>query len=183
MSHQLSARPEPTEYAPYYDRYISRVVDGNIITTLEEQIDKTVAFLNGVSDAQSMFRYAPDKWSLKEVVGHLIDSERVFGYRVLRFARNDQTPLSGFEQNDYVREAAFDEQSLSDLALEFEHVRRANLHLLRGLNEKAWDRRGEANGNPVSVRALAYIIAGHELHHMEIIRTKYLRRDWDRRVR
>ena len=174
MSEQLINRPEPTEYAAYYEKYISRVADGNIVTVLGQQIDNSVTLLNGLSDAQAGFRYAPEKWSVKEVVGHLIDSERVFGYRAMRFARNDQTPLSGFEQNDYVEAAAFDDQSLSDLASEFEHVRRANLHMLRGLNGEAWDRRGEANGNGVSVRALAYIIAGHELHHMDIIRTKYL---------
>ncbi len=174
MSNLSSNRPEPSEYAPYYGGYISRVADGNIVEILGRQIVNTVALLHGLSDAQGRSRYAPEKWSIKEVVGHLIDSERVFGYRALRFARNDQTALSGFEQNDYVQEAAFDEQSLSDLASEFEHVRRGNLHLLRGLNAEAWGRRGEANGNPVSVRALAYIIAGHELHHVEIIRTKYL---------
>jgi hypothetical protein len=103
-----------------------------------------------------------------------MDTERIFGYRALRFARNDQTPLSGFEQDDYVQQASFDDQSLSDLASEFEHVRRGNIHLLRGLTADSWDRRGEANDNQVSVRALAYIIAGHELHHMEIIRKKYL---------
>jgi DinB family protein len=174
MSNQLSTRPDATEYAPYYGKYISRVADGNIIEILGHQIENTVALLHGLSDAQGKSRYAPEKWSVKEVVGHLIDSERVFGYRALRFARNDQTSLSGFEQNDYVREASFDEQNLSDLASEFEHVRRANIHLLRGLASDAWDRLGEANGNQVSVRALAYIIAGHELHHVEMIRSKYL---------
>ena len=174
MSDQLSIRPEPTEYAPYYDKYVSRVAEGNIVTILGQQIDNTATLLRGLTAAQAGFRYAPEKWSVKEVVGHLIDAERVFGYRAMRFARNDQTPLAGFEQNDYVQAAAFDDQSLSDLAAEFEHVRRANLHMLRGLNDEAWERRGEASGNPVSVRALAYIIAGHELHHMEIIRTKYL---------
>jgi hypothetical protein len=174
MSHQLITRPEPTEYADEFDKYISRVADGDIIATLASQIDNTVALLRGMSDAQGLFRYAPEKWSVKEVVGHLIDAERIFGYRALRFARNDQTPLSGFEQNDYVEAATFDDQSLGDLASEFEHVRRANLHLFRGLSGDAWDRRGAANNKTVSVRALAYSIAGHELHHMEIIRTKYL---------
>jgi uncharacterized damage-inducible protein DinB len=174
MSQQLINRPQSTEYAPYYGTYIARVADGNIITILGQQIDNTLALLHGLSDAQAMSRYAPGKWSVKEVVGHLMDTERIFGYRALRFARNDQTPLSGFEQDDYVQQAAFDDQSLSDLASEFEHVRRGNIHLLRGLTADSWDRRGEANDNHVSVRALAYIIAGHELHHMEIIRTKYL---------
>ncbi|HSF25861.1 MAG TPA: DinB family protein, partial [Blastocatellia bacterium] len=133
MSTQLNTRPDATEYAPSYAGYISRVADGNIIEILDRQIDDTTALLRGLSEAQAMSRYAPEKWSVKEVIGHLIDSERVFGYRVLRFARNDQTPLSGFEQNDYVREAAFDDRGLADLASEFEHVRRANLHMLRGL--------------------------------------------------
>ena len=174
MSQQLSTRPEPTEYADYYHKYISRVADGNIIAVLGSQIDNTMALLHGLSDAQAGFRYAPDKWSVKQVVGHLIDSELIFVYRALRFARNDQTPLSGFEQHDYVDAAAFDDQSLSDLAAEFEYVRRANLLMFRGLSGDAWDRRGEANGNAISVRALAYCIAGHELHHVGIIRTKYL---------
>ena len=174
MSQRLIDRPQQTEYAPYYGKYNALVADGNIITILGQQIDNTLALLHGLSDAQAMSRYAPGKWSVKEVVGHLMDTERIFGYRALRFARNDQTPLSGFEQNDYVQQAKFDDQSLSDLASEFEHVRRGNIHLLRGLTADSWDRRGEANDNQVSVRALAYIIAGHELHHMEIIRTKYL---------
>lgn len=174
MPNQLSTRPEATEYAQYYHGYISRVAEGNIIEILGHQIENTVPLLHGLSEEQGNSRYAPEKWSIKEVVGHLIDSERVFGYRTMRFARNDQTPLSGFEQNDYVREAAFDEQGLSALASEFEHIRRGNLHLLQGLKAESWNRRGEANGNPVSVRALAYIIAGHELHHMDIIRMKYL---------
>lgn len=174
MSQPLVTRPQPTEYAPYYDTYIARVADGNIITILGQQIENTLALLHGLSDAQGRSRYAPGKWSIKEVVGHLMDAERIFGYRALRFARNDQTPLSGFEQNDYVQQAAFDDQSLSDLASEFEHVRRGNIHLLRSLTADSWDRRGEANDNQVSVRALAYIMAGHELHHMEMIRTKYL---------
>ena len=174
MSQQLSTRPEPTEYAEYYHKYISRVADGNIIAVLGSQIDNTVALLHGLSEAQAAFRYAPDKWSVKQVVGHMIDGERVFGYRAMRFARNDQTPLPGFEQDDYVKAATFDDQSLSDLASEFEHVRRANLLMFQGLNAEAWGRTGEANGDRVTVRGVAYIIAGHELHHVGIIRTKYL---------
>jgi uncharacterized damage-inducible protein DinB len=174
MSKMSTARPAVTEYAPYYEKYINLVAEGDITMTLAQQIDNTLAQLRGISEAQAQSRYAPGKWSIKEVVGHMIDTERIFGYRALRFARNDQTPLSGFEQNDYVTNGSFDEQSLSDLASEFEHVRRANIYLLRGLSGDAWSRHGTASDNAVSVRALAYMMAGHELHHMNIIRTKYL---------
>jgi hypothetical protein len=174
MSKMSTDRPALTEYAPYYGKYINLVPEGDIVTILGQQIDNTLALLGSLSEAQAGSRYAPGKWSIKEVVGHLIDAERIFGYRVLRFARNDQTPLSGFEQDDYVSNGNFDEQSLSDLASEYEHVRQASIYLLRGLGGDAWDRRGMASDNEVSVRALAYIIAGHELHHLEVIRTKYL---------
>jgi DinB superfamily len=174
MSKTSTDRPAATEYAPYYGKYINLVSEGDIITTLGQQINNTLALLASISEAQAESRYAPGKWSIKEVVGHLIDGERVFGYRVLRFARNDQTPLAGFEQDDYVSNADFDRLALSDLASEYEHVRRATIYLLQGLRSDAWDRRGIASDNEVSVRALAYIIAGHELHHMDVIRTKYL---------
>jgi hypothetical protein len=170
----ITARPDPTEYAAYYGKYINLVPEGDILTTLGHQMDDTLALLRSIPEAQADSRYSPDKWSIKEVVGHLIDAERIFGYRALRFARNDQTSLQGFEQDDYVKYGGFGEQSLSDLASEYEHVRRANIYLLRGLGREAWDRRGIASDNEVSVRGLAYIIAGHELHHLGIIRTKYL---------
>jgi hypothetical protein len=174
MSNMITARPDPTEYASYYGKYINLVPEGDILTTLGRQMDDTLALLRSIPEAQADSRYSPDKWSIKEVVGHLIDAERIFGYRALRFARNDQTSLQGFEQDDYVKYGGFGEQSLSDLASEYEHVRRANIYLLRGLGSEAWDRRGIASDNEVSVRGLAYIIAGHELHHLGIIRTKYL---------
>lgn len=174
MSKMSTVRPDQTEYAPYYGKYINLVPEGDILAALGRQIDDTLALLRSVPESQADSRYAPDKWSIKEVIGHLIDAERVFGYRALRFARNDSTSLQGFEQDDYVRYGGFGEQSLNDLASEYEHVRRANIFLLRGLSTEAWDRRGMASDNEVSVRALAYIIAGHELHHMNIIRSKYL---------
>jgi hypothetical protein len=130
--------------------------------------------LRGLTETQAATRYAPDKWSIKELIGHIIDGERVFAYRLLCFARQDQTPLPGFEQDDYVRAGNFDNRQWSDLVEEFELVRRANLSLLRSLDEEAWMRRGTANDDEVSVRALAYIIAGHETHHMQILRTRYL---------
>ncbi|MFP5260705.1 MAG: DinB family protein [Blastocatellia bacterium] len=174
MSKTLSERPAPTEHAPYYGKYIDLVPDGDIVATLGRQLDDALALFGSISESQADSRYAPGKWSIKELIGHIMDAERIFGYRALRFARNDQTPLPGFEQDDYVKYGGFGEQRLSDLVSEYEHVRRANIHLFRGLSDEAWGRRGTSSGNELSVRALAYIIAGHELHHMGIIRTKYL---------
>jgi uncharacterized damage-inducible protein DinB len=174
MSSAAATQPQTTEYNPYYGKYLSLVPEGDVVATLSRQIEDTLAFLRGLSEEQADSRYAPDKWSIKEVVGHVLDSERIFGHRLLRFARNDQTALPGYEQDDYVRAGNFGKRSLSDLADEFEHVRRANLLLLRSLDDEAWLRRGVANDSEVSVRALAYILAGHETHHMQIIREKYL---------
>lgn len=141
---------------------------------MSEQNKETLALLRGLSESQADSRYAPGKWSVKELVGHLIDSERIFTYRALRFARNDKTELPGFEQDDYIKHASFGARSIGDLADELEHVRRASLDLFRSLDEEAWQRRGLANDAEISVRALAYIIAGHELHHVQVLKTKYL---------
>jgi uncharacterized damage-inducible protein DinB len=167
-------RPDATEYAPYYGKYVSLVAESDIIASLSRQLDETLALLGKISEAQADSRYAPGKWSIKELVGHIIDTERIFSYRALRFARNDKTPLNGFEQDDYIRGASFNDYTLVDLASEFAHVRRATLSLFKHLDEEAWNRTGTASDNEVSVRALAYIIAGHELHHMEILRSRYL---------
>lgn len=174
MLSETTARPEATEYAPYYEKYVSLVPEGEVIATLSQQLEVTLSTLRGLTETQADSRYAPDKWSIKELIGHLIDSERIFAHRALRFARNDQTPLPGFEQDDYVLAGKFDNRRLSDLADEFEQVRRATLHLLRSLDDEAWLRRGVASETEVSVRALAYILAGHETHHMQILRTRYL---------
>ena len=169
-----ATRPQTTDYLPYYERYVSLVPEGDVLDTLAGQLDSTLALLRSIPEERAGFRYAPDKWSIKELVGHVIDTERIFAYRALRFARNDQTHLSGFEQDDYIRNANFDQCRLSDLADEFEHVRRGNLLMLRHLDDAAWDRRGVANDAEVSVRALAFIMAGHELHHMNVLTGKYL---------
>lgn len=174
MQNLSATRPDASEYAPYYEKYISLVPAGEVVDTLSEQLDDMLALLRGLSETQGDSRYAPDKWSVKEVVGHMLDTERIFGYRALRFARNDETPLPGFEQDDYVRAADFGRRTLAELADEFEHVRRANISLLRALDAEAWLRRGAANNNAVSVRGLAYIMAGHVMHHVQIIRTRYL---------
>jgi hypothetical protein len=167
------SRPQPGEYAPYYDRYISLVADDDILNTLDEQRRQTLLVLSGRSEADGDFRYAPEKWSAKEVLGHVCDAERVFAYRALRIARADATPMEGFEQDDYVRYGPFAYRLLSDLIEEYIAVRRATLSLLRNLDEAAWSRRGIANKNEVSVRGLAYIIAGHELHHRRILEERY----------
>ncbi len=167
-------RPDATEYAPSYGQYVSLVAGADIIASLEQQLDETLALLKSVSKTMAAFRYQPDKWSAKQLIGHVIDTERVFSYRALRFARGDETELPGFEGDDYVNDASFDEPELDDLAAELEHVRRATISLFRHLGSKAWNRRGVASGNEVSVRALAYIIAGHELHHREILINRYL---------
>lgn len=168
------AAPETSEYAPYYGRYISLVKGNDILAVLHQQVPQTKALLSSLSDQQGDFRYAPEKWNIKQVLGHLIDSERIFAYRALRIARADQVPMEGFEQDDYVRRGNFEKRSISDLLEEYETVRAATLTLFRNLDPAAWNRRGVANNHEVTVRATAYIIAGHELHHMQILNDKYL---------
>ena len=174
MNDQLIAKPQAGEFAPYYSRYLDLVPDGDVMGTLAAQIHPTLGVLRTISDAGSLKRYAPGKWSVREVVGHLIDTERIFAYRALRFARNDQTPLPGFEQDDYIAPARFDARPWAGLIGEFEAVRNSNLAMFRGFDVEAWMRRGVASGNPMSVRAAAYVIAGHERHHMGVIREKYM---------
>jgi hypothetical protein len=167
------ARPQAGEYAPYYERYISLIHGEDILATLDQQRRQMMLLLSGRDEQDGDFRYAPEKWSAKEVLSHICDTERVFAYRALRFARADATPLAGFEQDDYVRNGPFARRPLEDLVEDFISVRRATLSLLRNLEEAAWLRRGIANKNEVTVRALAYIIAGHELHHRQILEEKY----------
>lgn len=170
----MKAKPGADEYASYYEKYTSLVPDADILSVLSEQIEATLALLRKLPEEKGNYRYAPDKWSIKELVGHLIDSERIFAYRALRIARNDKTPLPGFEQDDYIANANFDSCSLADLSAEFELVRRSNLAMFKQLSDEAWLRRGTASENEVSVRALAHIIAGHELHHLNVLRSRYL---------
>jgi DinB superfamily len=167
------ARPQAGEYAPYYERYISLVQGEEILNTLDQQRRETMLLLSGRNEEDGNFRYAPGKWSAKEVLGHVCDTERVFAYRALVFSRADATPLAGFEQDDYVRNGPFANRPLCDLIEDFIAVRRATLSLFRNLDEAAWMRRGIANKNDVSVRALAYIIAGHEAHHRGVLEERY----------
>jgi hypothetical protein len=171
-----STPPDASEHAPYYSRYTCLVRKGDIVETLERQYPETVALLSPLSDVEASYRYAPDKWSIKEVLGHVTDTERIFAYRALRIARNDQTPIEGFEQDDYVRAANFSDCHFEKMLEEFTWVRRASLLLFQQLSPEAWLRTGTASQLAVSVRALAYILAGHELHHRTVLKEKYLPR-------
>ena len=167
-------RPTETEYAPDFQSYIDQVSESDILPVLRSQMDELDVLLERVEPHQETFRYGEGKWSIREIVGHLIDSERVFGYRAFCIARGEQQNLPGFEQDDYVRNSTFDAYPLSELASELEIVRQSTIFLFRHIDEQAWTRRGVANNAEVSVRALAYIIAGHELHHREVLRSRYL---------
>jgi len=168
-------RPQTGEYASYFERYISLVPGNDILAAFEEQSRQMLLLLSGRTDADGDFRYAPDKWTLKEVLGHMNDTERIMGYRALRIARGDATPMEGFEQDDYVRNGSWGQRPLTDAIEDYVAIRRATVSLFRNLDEPAWTRRGVANKNEVTVRALAYTIAGHELHHRKILEEKYLR--------
>jgi hypothetical protein len=167
------ARPESGEYAPYYDRYISLVKGNDIVGILESQRRQMMLLLSGRDEADGDFRYAPEKWTVKEVLGHVCDCERIFAYRALRIARGDRTPMEGFEQDDYIKNGPFSQRPLPEIIDDYLAIRRATLTLFRNLQEEAWTRRGIANNNEVSVRAIAYTIAGHELHHRRILEEKY----------
>ncbi len=167
--------PSSEEYAEFYDGYVQRAIARkDTLAALSSQIDEIKSALGNLTEKQALFRDAPKEWSIKEVIGHLNDTERVFSYRLLRVSRNDQTPLAGFEQDDYVREAGFDNRSLNDLINEFEHLRRANIIAINNMPQSYADRRGTASGFPVSVRALIYMMVGHVDHHMASLHEKYL---------
>ena len=167
-------RPDSSEYASYYASYIGKVPEGDLIRTLESQGQAFATLLGAAPESRGDFAYAPGKWTLKEVVSHVIDAERVFGYRALRIARADQTPLPGFDENSWVPNSGAKQRTLRDLVGEFQAVRGATVALFRHLPPDALTRTGTANNNPVSVRALAWIVAGHALHHEGLIRERYL---------
>jgi hypothetical protein len=170
----LSERPRPIEYGAYYQRYIGLVPDGDIIQTLSAQALNTIGLFESIDEEHSLYRYGPGKWSLREVLGHMIDTERVFCYRALRFSRGDSLPLQGYDQDAYVENSDFDSRSWNDLLQEFEIVRGATIAFFSGLSETMWLRSGTADGNALSVRAVAWVLAGHELHHMRVIIDRYL---------
>ncbi|KPV56212.1 squalene-hopene cyclase [Paenibacillus sp. A3] len=167
-------RPETTEYGAHYQEYIAQVPDGDIQELLRTQLKATTELLDSLTEDQALFRYAEGKWSLKEVLGHVTDTERVLSYRLLCIARGDQTPFPSMDEHLYVSGANFDALSLTFLLEELTAVRQATLALLAGLSPEVWLRQGTAAGCNTSVRALAYIIAGHDLHHVRVIQERYL---------
>lgn len=167
-------RPAAGEFNPYYDKYISRVTEGDFVEQLARQADETLSVLRAIPENIASHAYAEGKWTIKELVGHVCDAERIFSYRLLRFARGDQTALAGFDENAYVPAGQFEQRTLASLVEEFAAVRAATIALVAGLPTEAWLRNGTASESTVSARALAYIIAGHELHHREILMTRYL---------
>ncbi len=166
-------RPEPTEYAESYANYVSKVPGTDVLGVLESQRLQMLQLFAGRSERDGSFRYAPGKWTVKEVLGHITDTERIYAYRALRFARADHTPLPGFEGDDYVRSGAFGDRTLASLAEEFGAVRSASISLFRSLKEEAWSRRGIADKKEMTVRALAFITAGHQMHHRIILEERY----------
>jgi hypothetical protein len=174
MAAQSPNRPDATEYAPFYAHYVAGVPEADVFAALRAGGREIVATLSPVAEARGGFRYAPDKWTIREVVGHMIDAERIFTYRALRLARGDATPLPGFEENDYARTAGSDARPLADLVDELRIVREGTVRMFESFPADAWTRRGVVNGREVSVRALAYITAGHARHHLGVLRGRYL---------
>jgi len=169
----MTERPSQTEYAPFYAGYVALVPETDILAVLEGQIDAIHRLLAPVPAEKESYRYAEGKWSIRQVLGHLVDGERVFAYRALRFGRGDRTPLPGFEQDLWVPECHAASRPWPELLADFAAVRAASLHLFRSFAPADWERRGEACDIEVSVRAIAWILAGHELHHRRIVRERY----------
>jgi hypothetical protein len=176
MTTSTIVRPKADEFFEYYGNYIAKVPDGDLISLLREQAVETVTLLQGLSPQQANYAYASGKWTVKEVVGHISDAERIFAYRALRVGRGDETPLASFDENAYVANAKFGSRSVGDLLEELQVVRASTIHLAKSLGADAMARRGTASGHSISVRALFYIIAGHERHHVDIVRERYLSR-------
>lgn len=167
-------RPQPSEHQPYFSRYIDLVPEEDIVPALERQSQETTALLAGITEDRSAFRYAPGKWSVKEVVNHMADCERIFACRALCFARGEAQSLPGFDENTYAANANAERRPFREIADELQAVRRATLALFRSLSPEAWGRIGTANEKPISVRAIAYVTLGHERHHVKVLRERYL---------
>lgn len=167
-------RPEPNEYAEFYTGYVDSVPEGEILALLQSEHELTATLLRGLTPEQASHRYAEGKWSVKEVVGHVIDAERMFGYRAHCFARRDPAHLPGFEQTDYANNANADERTLAELVDELAAVRQSHIALFRGLDDASWSHRGIGSECEFTVRALAYIIVGHEAHHRRVIEERYI---------
>ena len=170
----MLSRPKSDEYFEYYGKYIALVPDGDVRDHLRAQLSETLALLSAVTDGKAEQAYGAGKWTLKEALLHMSDAERVFSYRMLRISRGDETPLPGFEQNDWVPHSCANSRSLANLLMEFAAIRASTLALADSMTPEAWVRKGTASGHSISVRALGYIAAGHERHHVKIFRERYL---------
>ena len=171
---RLMDRPQSTEYAPYYDRYISLATETDIFDTLAAQPDEIKALLAPLAEEKGSYAYADGKWTIKELLSHIIDGERIFAYRALRISRGDKTPIEGFEQDDYIANSNANNRTFADLIDEFTLERQANVHLFKNISAVGSKEMGTANDNPVSARAIAYIMAGHVRHHIGVLTEKYL---------
>jgi uncharacterized damage-inducible protein DinB len=167
-------KPNPDEYAPYYEKYISKVKTDDPVEALEEGKKKLIKFISKLGKKQLKYRYAEDKWTIKEILQHLIDGERIFTYRALRFARNDKSPLPGFDEKAYTPASRASGRKIKSILEEYEAVRNATIALYKNLDEEMLFRSGTASDNKMSVRGLLYVTLGHELHHLEVIREKFL---------
>lgn len=166
-------RPKPDEYGDYYHGYVEKVSEGDIIAILKDQMHETYTLINSLTAKQVQYRYAAGKWTVKEVIGHLVDSERIFAYRGLCFARGEQKELPGFDQDDYVEQGNFNDQRLKNIGDEYFSLRNATIAMFSSLSEETLLKKGKASGYDCSVRAIAYIIAGHERHHLDVLKDKY----------
>ena len=167
-------RPDINEYDPYYDTYVSLIEGDDPLPLLKDQINRVRALVSGLDEEKGQHSYADGKWTIKELLSHLIDGERIFAYRILRISRGDLTPIEGFEQDGYIENSNANNRTFSDLVDELDHQRIANLHMLKNLSEEATQRSGTASEKAVSVRALVFIMAGHIEHHIRILRERYL---------
>lgn len=173
MSNARDVRPSADEFAPWYADYIARVPDGDIVTVLRQGGQALSVALGQIPQDKAQHRYADDKWSVCTVIGHMTDAERIFAYRALRIARGDSTPLPGFEESEYARTAASDARTITDLASELQVVREGTVRLFDSLPDEAWARGGTVNNAQVSVRALAWITAGHSMNHLAVLQERY----------
>ena len=168
-----NVRPTPAEYAPHFDRYVSLVRESDVLAVLNGQAEKIHAALSGLSDERAAHRYAPDKWSVRESLGHIIDAERVFGYRAMSIARGEVQPLVSFDQDAYASSANHDQAPIDELAEQFATLRRSHVLMLKHLRPEAWGRVGVVGEHPTSTRGMAFIMAGHVRHHANVLKERY----------
>ena len=174
MKYQNIEKPKPDEYAPYFQNYIDSASEENIVKSLEDQLCESVSYFDNLNESEFDYRYAPGKWSIKEVIVHVLDTERIFNYRALRFSRKDTTPLPGFEQDEYIKNTDWKYYPIKSIIEEYELVRKHSIVLFNNMTEEMLNQSGMANGMSLSVRAIPFIIAGHERHHLNVIKSKYL---------